>query len=277
MYATLAPAPFLSVLIDDCIAKGLDYNAGGARYNTTYIQGVGIATITDSLSAIKKHVFDDRALSLAELACSLSSDFEGEEALRLMLANRTPRYGNDDDYADEIMQQVFGSFLAAVEGRPNTKGGEYHIDMLPTTCHIYFGAVTGALPDGRKAGMPLAEGISPVQGADRRGPTAVIKSAGKMDHLRTGGTLLNQKFMPQVIATEDGIQKLGQLVRAYFAMGGHHIQFNVVDADTLRRAQEHPAEYRDLMVRVAGYSDYFCDLGRDLQEEIISRTAHEGF
>jgi len=125
--------------------------------------------------------------------------------------------------------------------------------------------------------MPLAEGISPVQGADRHGPTAVIKSAGKMDHLRTGGTLLNQKFLPQVLATEEGIEKLGQLVRVYFAMGGHHIQFNVVDADTLRRAQERPAEYRDLIVRVAGYSDYFCDLQRELQEEIISRTAHEGF
>jgi len=277
MYATLAPAPFLSVLIDDCIARGVDYNAGGARYNTNYVQGVGIATITDSLAAIKKHVYDDRELSLAALVHSLGSNFQGDEQLRLLLANRTPRYGNDDDYADAIMQQVFQSFLDAVEGRPNTKGGEYHIDMLPTTGHIYFGSITGALPDGRKAGMPLAEGISPVQGADRHGPTAVIKSAGKMDHLRTGGTLLNQKFMPQVLATQEGLEKLGQLVRVYFAMGGHHIQFNVVDADTLRRAQERPAEYRDLIVRVAGYSDYFCDLQRELQEEIISRTAHEGF
>ena len=277
MYATLAPAPFLSVLIDDCIARGLDYNAGGARYNTNYVQGVGIATITDSLAAIKKHVYDDRELSLVALVHSLGSNFQGDEQLRLLLANRTPRYGNDDDYADAIMQQVFQSFLDAVEGRPNTKGGEYHIDMLPTTCHIYFGSITGALPDGRKAGMPLAEGISPVQGADRHGPTAVIKSAGKMDHLRTGGTLLNQKFMPQVLATQEGLEKLGQLVRVYFAMGGHHIQFNVVDADTLRRAQERPAEYRDLIVRVAGYSDYFCDLGPELQDEIISRTAHEGF
>jgi formate C-acetyltransferase len=277
MYATLAPAPFLSVLIDDCIARGVDYNAGGARCNTNYVQGVGIATITDSLAAIKKHVYDDRELSLAALVHSLGSNFQGDEQLRLLLANRTPRYGNDDDYADAIMQQVFQSFLDAVEGRPNTKGGEYHIDMLPTTGHIYFGSITGALPDGRKAGMPLAEGISPVQGADRHGPTAVIKSAGKMDHLRTGGTLLNLKFMPQVLATQEGLEKLGQLVRVYFAMGGHHIQFNVVDADTLRRAQERPAEYRDLIVRVAGYSDYFCDLQRELQEEIISRTAHEGF
>ncbi|MHB1355060.1 MAG: trans-4-hydroxy-L-proline dehydratase [Anaerolineae bacterium] len=277
MYATLMPAPFLSVLIDDCIAKGMDYNAGGARYNTNYIQGVGIATITDSLAAIKMHVYDEQELSLEELLRSLDSNFQQDESLRLLLANRTPRYGNDDNYADAIMQQVFQSFFSAIEGRPNTKGGEYHIDMLPTTCHIYFGSITGALPDGRKAGLPLAEGISPVQGADRHGPTAVIKSASKMDHLRTGGTLLNQKFMPQALATEKGILNLGQLVRTYFGMGGHHIQFNVVDADTLRRAQEHPAEYRDLIVRVAGYSDYFCDLGHELQDEIISRTAHEGF
>jgi trans-4-hydroxy-L-proline dehydratase len=277
MYASLMPAPFLSVLIDDCIVQGTDYNAGGARYNTNYIQGVGIATITDSLAAIKKHVYDDQELSLGVLQQAIDSNFQGDETLRLLLANRTPHYGNDDDYADSIMQQVFYSFYSAIEGQPNTKGGQYHIDMLPTTCHIYFGSVTGALPDGRKAGLPLAEGISPVQGADRHGPTAVIKSAGKMNHLLTGGTLLNQKFMPQAMATEKGIQNFGQLVRTYFGMGGHHIQFNVVDADTLRKAQAHPADYRDLIVRVAGYSDYFCDLGRELQEEIISRTAHEGF
>jgi len=277
MYATLMPALFLSVLIDDCIVKGMDYNAGGARYNTNYIQGVGIATITDSLAAIKMHVYDERELSLEELVRSLDSNFQQNESLRLLLANRSPHYGNDNDYADAIMQRVFLSFFSAIEGRPNTKGGEYHIDMLPTTCHIYFGSITGALPDGRKAGLPLAEGISPVQGADRHGPTAVCKSAGKMDHLRTGGTLLNQKFMPQALATEKGIRNFGQLVRTYFGMGGHHIQFNVVDAKTLRNAQEHPADYRDLIVRVAGYSDYFCDLGRELQDEIISRTAHEGF
>jgi trans-4-hydroxy-L-proline dehydratase len=277
MYATLMPAPFLSVLIDDCIVKGMDYNAGGARYNTNYIQGVGIATITDSLAAIKKHVYEDQELSLGTLIVALDRNYHENEPLRLLLSNRTPRYGNDDDYADAIMQQVFSSFYAAIEGRPNTKGGEYHIDMLPTTCHIYFGSITGALPDGRKAGMPLAEGISPVQGADHHGPTAVIKSAGKMDHRLTGGTLLNQKFMPQVLSNEQGIRNLGQLVRTYFSMRGHHIQFNVVDADTLRKAQVHPAEYRDLIVRVAGYSDYFCDLGRELQDEIISRTAHEGF
>jgi formate C-acetyltransferase len=149
--------------------------------------------------------------------------------------------------------------------------------MLPTTCHIYFGSVMGASADGRRAGTPMSEGISPVQGADRNGPTAVIKSAAKMDQLRTCGTLLNMKFMPSVLEGKEGIDKLAQLVRTYFRLDGHHVQFNVVDADTLRKAQEHPEDYRDLIVRVAGYSDYFCDLGKELQDEIIGRTGHDVF
>jgi len=275
LYAEEMPAPFLSVIIDDCIARGMDYNAGGARYNTSYIQGVGIGTVTDSLSAIKHHVFSGE-LSMAALLEALQSDF-ANESVRLLLANRTPRYGNDDDEADAIMQQVFESFFQAVEGRPNRRGGEYHIDMLPTTCHIYFGSVMGASPDGRRARQPLSEGISPVQGADRRGPTAVVRSAAKMDHRRTGGTLLNQKLMPALVRSEAGIERLGQLIRGYFRLGGHHIQFNVVDGHTLRAAQANPQQYRDLIVRVAGYSDYFCDLGADLQEEIIARTEQQVF
>jgi pyruvate-formate lyase len=172
---------------------------------------------------------------------------------------------------------VFDAFYDVVNGRKNTKGGVYRINLLPTTCHVYFGSVTGATPDGRKAWTPLSEGISPVQGSDRRGPTAVLKSAGKMDHVRTGGTLLNQKFSPQLLEDEKGISNLAHLVRAYFAMGGHHIQFNVVNAQTLRDAQASPERYRDLIVRVAGYSDYFCDLGKTLQDEIIARTEHQGF
>jgi len=277
MYAENAPAVFLSVLIDDCIEKGRDYNDGGPRYNTTYIQCVGIGTITDSLSAIRKHVFEEGEVTMNGLVEALSSDFQGCEELRLRLANKTPRYGNDDDDADGIMMRVFDALHDAIDGRPNTKGGEYHVDMLPTTCHIYFGSVMGASADGRRAGTPVSEGISPVQGADRNGPTAVIKSAAKMDQLRTCGTLLNMKFMPSVLEGKDGIDKLAQLVRTYFRLDGHHVQFNVVDADTLRKAQEHPEDYRDLIVRVAGYSDYFCDLGKELQDEIIGRTGHEVF
>lgn len=273
MYAENVPAVFLSVFIDDCIRKGRDYTDGGPRYNTTYIQCVGIGTITDSLAAVKKHVFEDHRVSMDELLHVLSTDFEGREELRLMLANKTPRYGNDDDYADAIMRRVFNALYEEAEGRPNTRGGSYHIVMLPTTCHIYFGSVLGASPDGRRAGQPLSEGISPVQGADRLGPTAVVKSAGKMDHIRTGGTLLNMKFLPKILEGEEGIEKLAKLIRTYFRYDAHHIQFNVVDADTLRMAQERPWDYKDLIVRVAGYSDYFCDLGKELQDEIISRTA----
>jgi len=277
LYARHMPAPFLSILIDDCIAKGKDYHDGGARYNTTYIQGVGLGSITDALTAIRYHVFDQRTVSMDELLTALRSDFVGYESLRQTLLHRTPKYGNDDDYADGVMRAVFEAYFRAVDGRPNTKGGRYHINLLPTTVHVYFGSVTGATPDGRKAGMPLSEGISPVQGADRRGPTAVLKSAAKMDHARTGGTLLNQKFNPSLLRTEEGLDKFVQLIRTYFRLDGHHIQFNVVDAATLRAAQEHPEQYRSLIVRVAGYSDYFCDLTKALQDEIIARTEHESF
>ncbi|HZW83045.1 MAG TPA: trans-4-hydroxy-L-proline dehydratase, partial [Candidatus Deferrimicrobium sp.] len=275
LYAVYMPAPFLSILIDDCIAKGKDYNDGGPRYNTNYIQGVGLGSITDCLSAIKLHVFEKHDLPWVELLQALRIDFEGMESTRQLLLNKTPRYGNDDDYADEIMRSVFDSYYAEINGRKNTKGGHYRINLLPTTCHVYFGSVIGATPDGRKAWQPLSEGISPVQGADRQGPTAVVKSASKMDHTRTGGTLLNLKFTPQVLEGEDGIDKLSQLVRAYFKLDGHHIQFNVVKAETLKNAQQHPEQYRDLIVRVAGYSDYFCDLSKELQDEIIGRTEHK--
>jgi len=277
LYATYMPAPFLSILIDDCIARGKDYHDGGARYNTNDVQGVGLGTITDALTALKHHVFDERTVPMPKLLAAMRADFEGDEALQRTLWQRTPKYGNDDDYADEVMRTVFEVYFEAVDGRPNTKGGYYHINLLPTTVHVYFGSVTGATPDGRKAYTPLSEGISPVQGADRCGPTAVLKSASKMDHGRTGGTLLNMKFNPHVLSNDDGLDKLTQLVRSYFRLDGHHIQFNVVDAKTLREAQKHPEQNRDLIVRVAGYSDYFVDLGEDLQDEIIARTEQQVF
>ncbi|MFN8091097.1 MAG: trans-4-hydroxy-L-proline dehydratase [Vicinamibacteria bacterium] len=277
MYARLMPAPFLSVLTDDCVRRGRDYNAGGARYNNTYVQGVGIASLTDALAAVRAVVFEERRLSLTELVAVLDADFAGQEELRARLVHRTPKYGNDDDRADELMRRAFAAFFDAVDARPCARGGVYRIQMLPTTCHVYFGSVTGATPDGRRAGLPLSEGISPVQGADRRGPTAVVRSAAKMDHVRTGGTLLNMKFSPSLLEGELGIDRLAQLVRGYFKMDGHHVQFNVVRAATLREAQARPEAHRDLIVRVAGYSDYFCDLSAALQEEIIARTEHEGF
>jgi formate C-acetyltransferase len=238
---------------------------------------VAPGTCTDSLAAIRYHVFDRKTLTMRDLLEALAANFEGHEATRLMLWNKTPKYGNDDDYADAILAQVFDVFFEEVDGRPNTRGGAYRVNYLSTTCHVYFGSVTGATPDGRKAWEPHSDGISPVQGADRRGPTAVLKSASKMDHARTGGTLLNQKFTPKTVEGEEGLDNLAHLVRAYFKLDGHHIQFNVVTAETLRAAQAHPEQHRDLIVRVAGYSDYFCDLTTALQEEIIARTEQTGF
>jgi len=277
LYAKYLPAPFLSILIDDCIAKGQDYNDSGARYNTSYIQGVGLGTATDSLTAIKYQVFDQRQIKLKELLKALQTNFDGCEKLRQRLLNKTPKYGNDDEYADQIMKNIFEAYYSAIDGRPNTKGGSYRINLLPTTVHVYFGKVVGATPDGRKVGEPLSEGVSPVQGADRKGPTAVIKSVSKIDHARTGGTLLNQKFAPELLADEEGLAKLAHLIRTYFKFDGHHIQFNVISADTLRDAQRHPEKYMDLMIRVAGYSDYFVNLSEDLQNEIIKRTEHKFF
>ncbi|MGD8277007.1 MAG: glycyl radical protein [Gemmatimonadota bacterium] len=275
MFARYYPAPFLSVLIRDCIENGRDYYDGGPRYNTTYIQCCGIGTTTDSLSALKTHVFEEETVRMDTLLAALGRDFDGDEPLRQRLLNRTPRFGNDDDRADHIMRRVYRSLVEAIDGRPNTRGGRYHLNMLSTTCHVYFGTRVGASPDGRRACLPISDGTSPAHGADRHGPTAVCRSLGKMDQVLSGGTLLNQRFLPQVLAGDGGIDKLASLVRTYFRLGGHHIQFNVVGTDTLRDAQANPEQYRDLLVRVAGYSDYFVDIGQDLQEEIIQRTAQE--
>ena len=272
IYAKYMPVPFLSIITNDCIGKGKDYNAGGARYNTNYIQGVGIGTITDSLAAMKYNIYDEKKFTMTELLQALRDDFKGQERILHLVRNRTPKYGNDDDYADEIMWKVFDYYCSSIVGRPNVKGGVYGINMLPTTCHVYFGEVMIASPNGRLAHKPVSEGISPEKGADQYGPTAVVKSASKMDHLRTGGTLLNQKFVPSVVAGENGLEQMANLVRTYFELDGHHIQFNVIDKQTLIEAQEKPEEYKDLIVRVAGYSDHFRNLSKALQDEIIERT-----
>jgi len=269
------PVPFLSLVIDDCIANAKDYNNGGARYNTSYIQGVGLGTVTDMLTSIRYNIYDRKTLSWNELNKAEEADFEGFEDIQHDLIYNTPKYGNDDDYVDQHAVQVFEIYYDAVNGKPDSRGGVHRINMLPTTSHVYFGSVTGATADGRKAHRPLSEGISPVQGADKQGPTSVLKSASKIDHLRTGGTLLNQKFSPQFFEDEDSYSCLTALIRSYFALDGHHIQFNVVNAETLREAQKHPELHRDLIVRVAGYSDYFNNLPEDLQNEIILRTEHE--
>ena len=273
LYAQYMPAPCLSIVTNDCIKKGKDYNNGGSRYNTRYIQGVGIGTITDCLAAIKYNIFDNHNFTMDELLKAMDDDFEGHEEILNMVMNKTPKYGNDDDYADDIMQEVFRLYRDDITGRPTMSGGQYHVDMLPTTCHIYFGEVIGATANGRRAHKPVSEGISPEKFADTHGPTAVIKSCAKMDHCSTGGTLLNQKFTPSALAGDTGLENLASLIRTYFAMDGHHIQFNVFDKQTLLEAQKHPDDYKDLIVRVAGYSDYFRNLDEELQNEIINRTA----
>jgi formate C-acetyltransferase len=274
-FSTWLPVPFLSLLVEDCIKNAIDYNDGGARYNTSYLQGVGLGSVTDILTSIRYNIYDNKNLSWKELSGAMEADFKGYEQIQYGLIYNTPKYGNDDDYADQQAATVFEIFYDAVNGRPNTRGGVHRINMLPTTSHVYFGSVTGATSDGRNAYQPLSEGISPFQGADQNGPTSVIKSASKIDHLRTGGTLLNQKFSPSFFEDEESYEKLTALIRSYFILSGHHIQFNVVNAETLKEAQKHPEKYRDLIVRVAGYSDYFNDLGEDLQNEIIRRTEHE--
>lgn len=275
MYAKYSPAPFLSVVISDCIEKGRDYYDGGPRYNTNYIQCCGIGTVTDSLSAINTHVFEDRRVAMAALLDALKTNFSKAEKLRQILWNKTPFFGNDDERADTIMRRVYDSLFSAIDGRANTKGTVYHLNMLSTTCHVYFGKMLGATPNGRLAHLPMSDGTSPSQGCDRNGPTAVIKSLSKMDQIKSGGTLLNQRFLPSVLQSEQDLDKLCSLVRTYFSLGGHHVQFNVVDTKTLKLAQEQPDDYRNLLVRVAGYSDYFVDLDKEHQEEIISRTEQE--
>lgn len=272
IYAEEMPVPFLSILTNDCVARGKDYNAGGARYNTSYIQGVGIGTITDCMAAVKYNVWDEKRFSMAELQNAMLDNFVGHDLIYNLVCNKTPKYGNDDDYADNLMKKIFALYHDKVTGIKNNRGGTYRINMLPTTCHVYFGDVMIASANGRLAHKPVSEGISPEKGADTHGPTAVIKSCSKMDHLSTGGTLLNQKFTPAVVAGDIGLTQMANLIRAYFNLDGHHIQFNVIDKQTLINAQQHPEEYKDLIVRVAGYSDHFRNLSKALQDEIIERT-----
>nr|WP_303722040.1 trans-4-hydroxy-L-proline dehydratase [Malonomonas rubra] len=277
MFAKYAPAPFLSVVIEDCISKGRDYYDAGPRYNTNYIQCTGLGTVTDSLSTLKKHVFEQQTFSMEHVLDAVANNFEGEEFLRQTIINKTPFFGNDNDYADAIALQVYADLLTAIDGKPNTKGESFHLNMLSTTCHIYFGKMLGATPNGRFAGKSISDGTSPSHGADTHGPSAVVRSLTKLDHTMSGGTLLNQRFLPSLLKREEDIKKLAALIRSYFTMGGHHIQFNIVDTATLKAAQKTPEDYKDLLVRMAGYSDYFNDMNEDLQQEVIERTENEAF
>ncbi|MBQ8988260.1 MAG: glycyl radical protein [Prevotella sp.] len=275
MFSLYAPATFLSLYIDDCIEKGKDYYSGGARYNTTYIQCTGLGTITDCFTTLKKHVFEEGKYTMDDILRACAKNWDGEEKMRQYIRNHTPFFGNDDEYADTIAVRVYDDLVKAIEGRPNTRGGKTQLNMLSTTCHNYFGSVCGATPNGRMAHFAISDGTSPAHGSDSHGPTAVIKSLGKLDQTKSGGTLLNVRFVPQLLKREEDQKKLGSLIRTYFKFGGHHIQFNIVDTATLHDAQKHPDEYKDLLVRVAGYSDYFNDMTEQLQNEIIARTEND--
>lgn len=277
MFSLYAPATFLSLFIDDCVKNGKDYYNGGARYNTQYIQCTGLGTITDCMTTLKKHVFEDHRYTMDEIIKATEKDFEGEEKMRQYIMNHTPFFGNDDEYADTLAVRIYDDLVKAIEGHPNTRGGKTQLNMLSTTCHNYFGSVCCATPNGRHAHFAISDGTSPAHGADTNGPTSVIKSLGKLDQTKSGGTLLNVRFVPTLLKRDVDLEKLGSLIRTYFSLGGHHIQFNIVDTDTLLDAQKNPDQYKDLLVRVAGYSDYFNDMTAQLQNEIIARTQNEGF
>ena len=277
MFAKYAPATFLSLFIDDCIAKGRDYYNCGPRYHSTYIQCTGLGTTTDCLSVLKKHVFEDKKIEMDTLLKAVAKNWEGEEKLRQFIVNRTPFFGNDDPYADSIAVKVYDDLVAEIDGKPTTTGTCFRVIMLSTTCHVYFGVVLGASVTGRFEKRSISDGTSPSHGSDTHGPTAVIKSLGKLDQVKSGGTLLNLRFLPSLLKKDEDIAKLASLIRTYFGMGGHHIQFNIVDTATLYAAQKNPEDYKDLLVRMAGYSDYFNDMNADLQGEIISRTENESF
>lgn len=273
-YATFCPVPFTSLLMDDCLEKGRDYHDGGTHYSLPMVCGVGTGTMADSLAAIKKLVYDDKTISLSELVDALNADFEGHERIRQLMRNRMPKWGNGDDYVDTLAHDVVDMFADELALHHDDNGVPYAANMIPTTTHIWFGDLTAATPDGRHARAPLSEGISPVQGMDRNGPTAAVRSMARLDHARCAGTLFNMKFHPSALSGEEGLENFAQLIRTYFKMGGHHVQFNVLSTETLRAAQENPQDYQDLIVRVAGYSDYFVRLSHDLQNEIISRAEH---
>ena len=277
MFSLYAPATFLSLFIDDCIEKGMDYYSGGARYNTQYIQCTGLGTTTDCFATLRKHVFEESRYTMDELIRAIDTDFEGLEVMRQYIMNHTPFFGNDDDYADDLAVRIYNDLVRAIDGHPNTRGGKTHLNMLSTTCHNYFGSVCNATPNGRRARFAISDGTSPSHGADTHGPTSVIKSLGKLDQTMSGGTLLNVRFVPSLLRREEDLCKLAAFIRSYFSMGGHHIQFNIVDTPTLLDAQQHPDDYKDLLVRVAGYSDYFNDMTTQLQNEIIARTENEAF
>lgn len=272
-HARVFPLPYFSLVMDDCVERGLDVTAGGARYNYTGPQAVGLGDVADSLTALKKLVFTDKTFSMEEIVNALNTDFEGNEVMRQHLRSKAAKWGNDDDYADDLAVEAVNIFCREVSKYKNTRGGVYRPGVYSVSANVPLGMHVGALPNGRKSRAPLADGVAPVHGVDLTGPTAIVKSVAKLNHgIITNGTILNQKFTPKLLEGEEGRRGLANLIRTYFDLGGWHIQFNVVSAEVLREAQVNPEKHKGLIIRVAGYSAFFVELDTAVQNDIIDRT-----
>jgi formate C-acetyltransferase len=275
-HGSICPLPFLSSMVQDCISNGKSLQEGGAHYNFTGPQGVGVANVGDALIALKELVYETPVVDRAVVAEAISSNWQGYENVRQIMLNQAPKFGNDDDGADELARLAARIYCEEVQKYTNPRGGRFQAGLYPVSANVPLGAVVGALPDGRLAGTPLADGVSPVSGRDLKGPTAAAKSVAKLDHeIASNGTLFNQKFLPNALRGETGLGNLAALVRSYFSLGGLHVQFNVISKETLQEAQRNPEQYRGLVVRVAGYSAFFTSLDKSLQEDIIARTEHD--
>ncbi|HWR41850.1 glycyl radical protein [Sporomusa sp.] len=275
-HGSICPLPLLSSMVQDCVVKGKSLQEGGAHYNFTGPQGVGVANVGDALVALKKLVYAEEVISRTTLADALNKNWTGYENERQVMLNQAPKFGNDDDAADELARLAARIYCEEVEKYTNPRGGQFQAGLYPVSANVPLGAVVGALPDGRLSGTPLADGVSPVSGRDIKGPTAAAKSVAKLDHeIASNGTLFNQKFLPNALKGEAGLGNLAALIRSYFSLGGLHVQFNVISKETLEDAQRNPEQYRGLVVRVAGYSAFFTSLDKSLQEDIIARTEHD--
>jgi pyruvate formate-lyase/glycerol dehydratase family glycyl radical enzyme len=278
VHADLVPSPIVSVLVPGCIESAREVTAGGARYNFTGPTAVGGANTGNSLAAIKKLVFEDKSVGASELQAALDADFVGYETLQAMLREKAPKFGNNDDYVDGIVKQLVESFADEAERYTNGRGGRFRPGLTAVTAHVGMGKEVGATPDGRRAKTPLAGGISPYSGTDMNGPTASAASVAKVDFVRFGkGMIFNQTFSPSALETVEGLSKFVDYFLAYFDLGGMHVQFNVITKEKLLEAKAKPAEYRGLVVRVAGYSAIFVNLSEEVQDQVIQRTVHAGF
>jgi pyruvate formate-lyase/glycerol dehydratase family glycyl radical enzyme len=275
VHAEFKPKPFISATTGDCLERGMDLTWGGARYGFTGVQGIGSATVGDSLAALDALVFRDRQITMNDLVAALDADFEGYEPLRQMLIHRAAKYGNDDETADRFTRLAAEIYCQQVSSHPNPRGGRYQPGLYSVTTHVALGLAVGATPDGRRAGAPLSQGISPVQGRDRHGPTAAMQSAARLNHiLVSNGSAFNQKLNPAFLRGSKGPETLADLLTGYFQLGGMQLQWNLVDREMLQAAQQHPEDHRHLIVRVSGYSAHFTDLERVVQDDIISRMEH---